>query len=81
MLAMPTIRIRDVPDALHERLKARAASVGLSLPALLLCEFAALAERPTMDELRARLEALDPIAGDPTPAQAVRTQRGRLDAG
>lgn len=48
------IHIRNVPDALHRLLKSRAALAGISLPDYLLSEIRRVAERPTLDELRAR---------------------------
>lgn len=69
------IQIRNVPEALHRRLKARAATMGLSLSDLLLREIAAVAERPTIDDLRARLAALEPVATDISAAEAVRAER------
>jgi len=57
---MGTIQIRNVPEGLHRRLKARAATMGMSLSDLLLGEIAAFAETPTPDELRARLAARSP---------------------
>ena len=70
------IQIRNVPDALHRRLKSRAALAGMSLSDYLLCEIRHVAERPTVDELRARLERR---RNDPSvaPAQAVRAERDR----
>jgi antitoxin FitA len=49
------IQIRNVPEDLHRRLKARAAMAGMSLSDYLLKEIGAVAERPTMEEMRARL--------------------------
>jgi len=72
---MSMIQIRNVPEALHRRLKARAALSGMSLSDLLLREIAAVAERPTLDELQARLAALSPVVADLTPAEAVRAER------
>ena len=69
------IQIRNVPDALHRRLKSRAALAGMSLSDYLLGEIRQVAERPTLDELRARL-ALRPGASLSTPpAEAVRAER------
>lgn len=54
---MPTmIQIRNVPDTLHRRLKSRAALAGMSLSDYLLGEIREVAQRPTIEELRARLE-------------------------
>jgi plasmid stability protein len=49
------IQVRNVPDALHRRLKARAAMAGMSLSDYLLDEFREIAERPTLAEFRERL--------------------------
>ena len=69
------IQIRNVPDALHRRLKSRAALAGMSLSDYLLNEIRRAAERPTLDELRVRLERRPETALSTDPAQAVRTQR------
>jgi len=71
------IQIRNVPDALHRRLKSRAALAGKSLSDYLLDEIRFAAERPTLDELRARLERRTRINPSVTPAEAVRTERER----
>jgi plasmid stability protein len=42
------IQVRNVPDALHRSLKARAAMAGMSLSDYLLVEFREIAERPTL---------------------------------
>jgi len=74
---MTMIQVRNVPDELHRRLKSRAALAGMSLSDYLLCEIRRVAERPTLDELRARLERRSQVALSETPAQAVRTERDR----
>jgi plasmid stability protein len=71
------IQIRNVPDALHRRLKSRAALAGKSLSDYLLDEIRFAAERPTLDELRARLEGRAKTNPSVTPAQAVRAERER----
>ena len=71
------IQIRNVPDALHRRLKSRAALAGMSLSDYLLGEIRQVAERPTLDELRARLERHPETALSVAPAQAVRAERDR----
>jgi hypothetical protein len=50
------IQIRNVPGALHRRLKSRAASAGMPLSDYLLKEIREVAERPSVEELRARLD-------------------------
>ena len=72
---MPMIQIRNVPEALHRRLKARAAMAGLSLSDLLLREVMIVAETPSVEELRARLAALPPVTTDISAAEAVRAER------
>ncbi len=72
------IQIRNVPDALHRRLKSRAAMAGMSLSDYLLDEIRRVAERPTLEELRARLEHRSAVSPSIAPAQAVRAGRDRL---
>jgi plasmid stability protein len=72
-----TIQIRNVPDALRRRLKSRAARAGMSLSDYLLGEIRRVAGRPTLNELRARLERRPRMIPSVTPAQAVRAERGR----
>ena len=75
-ICMPVmIQIRNVPDGLHRRLKARAALAGMSLSDYLLDHLRELGERPTIEELRARLESRSPVRPSITPAQAVRAER------
>jgi antitoxin FitA len=71
------IQIRNVPDALHRQLKSRAALAGMSLSDYLLREIRQVAERPTLDELRARLERRAEMTPSVAPAQAVRAERDR----
>jgi antitoxin FitA len=71
------IQIRNVPDVLHRRLKSRAALAGMSLSDYLLSEIRQIAGRPTLDELRARLEQRPGITPTLRPAQAVRAERDR----
>ena len=56
------IQLRNVPDALHRTLKARAAMAGMSLSDYLLAEIREVAERPTLAEFRARLQKREPVA-------------------
>lgn len=71
------IQIRNVPDALHRRLKSRAALAGMSLSDYLLSEIRQVAERPTIDELRARLDRRSTVSLSVEPADAVRAERDR----
>ena len=69
------IQIRNVPDALHRRLKARAALAGQSLSDYLLAEIREAAERPTMEELRIRLNTRQAVSLSLDPASALREER------
>jgi antitoxin FitA len=69
------IQLRNVPEALHRKLKARAALEGVSLSDYLLSEIARSAERPTLAEMRERLQRRDPAQLTVTPADAVRAER------
>lgn len=69
------IQLRNVPDALHRKLKARAAVEGMSLSDYLIGELRRSAERPTVQELKQRLESRTPVATRIAPARAVRRER------
>ena len=69
------IQIRNVPDALHRRLKARAALAGQSLSEHLLSQIKEISERPTLEELRQRLHARSAVTPSLSPAKAVRAER------
>jgi plasmid stability protein len=71
------IQIRNVPERLHRRLKSRAALSGMSLSDYLLREISQIGERPTIDELRARLHKLPPVIVSPSPAEVIRAERDR----
>ena len=73
-----TIRIRNVPDRLHRRLKARAARAGMSLSAYLLFEIREIANVPTLAELCERLDRCEPVTADIDSARMIREHR---DAG
>jgi antitoxin FitA len=69
------IQVRNVPDALHRTLKARAAMAGMSLSDYLLAEIREIAERPTLSELRQRVERRQPVNLAVSAAAVVRTER------
>jgi antitoxin FitA len=69
------IQLRNVPDALHRGLKARAAMAGMSLSNYLLAEINELAERPTLAELRERLHKHKPVSAQIDTALLVRHER------
>ena len=69
------IQIRNVPDTLHRRLKSRAALAGMSLSEYLLQQIRDVAERPTIEELRARLARRPAATLSVDTADAVRAER------
>ena len=69
------IQIRNVPEALHRKLKSRAALAGMSLSDYLLAELRRSAEKPTLAELRERLDKLPATNPIPSPEEAVRAER------
>jgi len=69
------IQVRNVPDAVHRTLKARAAMAGMSLSDFLLSEIQQIAERPTLGELRDRLHRREPVRLKTSAARAVREER------
>ena len=71
------IQVRNVPDALHRKLKIRAAEDGVSLSDLILTELRALAERPSMKEFLAKRETPIRAPLDPSPADIIRADRDR----
>lgn len=71
------IQIRNVPQPLHRKLKSRAALAGKSLSDYLLEEIRHVAERPTLEEMRARLESRSAVTLPITAAEAVRAERDR----
>jgi plasmid stability protein len=71
------IQIRNVPDPLHRKLKARAAMAGKSLSDYLLEEIRRVAELPTLEELRERVRNRSTVKPTPGPAEAVREERDR----
>ena len=69
------IQLRNVPDALHRHLKARAAMAGMSLSDYLLSEIKEIAERPTLEEMRERLNRRKPVSAHFDSALIIREAR------
>jgi antitoxin FitA len=69
------IQLRNVPDALHRSLKARAAMAGMSLSDYLLAEIREVAERPTLSELRERMEGRERVNLPKAAAAVIREER------
>jgi plasmid stability protein len=71
------IQVRNVPAELHRKLKSRAALQGMSLSDYLLREIQQIAERPTLQELAARLDTRTPVKYQISPARILREERSR----
>ncbi|MBA3421750.1 MAG: hypothetical protein H0U12_07645 [Thermoleophilaceae bacterium] len=69
------VQVRDVPEAVHRKLKARAADRGTSLSEYLRQELERIVESPTPQELRERLAQRAPVHLSETPAEAIRAIR------
>jgi len=69
------IQLRNVPEALHRSLKARAAMAGMSLSDYLLSEIKEIAERPTLAELRDHLHSRKAVTVPLDTGRMVREER------
>lgn len=69
------IQIRNVPDGLHRTLKAQAAMAGMSLSDYLLAEIRRLAERPTLSQLRERMQSRSTVKPAVSATDAIRHER------
>jgi plasmid stability protein len=69
------IQLRNVPDALHQVLKARAAMEGMTLSDYLIAEVRRAAERPTPREMRERLLSRASVTPKTWAAAAIRAER------
>lgn len=71
------IQIRNVPQRMHRKLKARAALAGMTLSEYILQELKKDLERPTREELLERISTLPGVKLSKTPAQVIREERER----
>jgi plasmid stability protein len=72
------IQVRNVPDQLHRKLKARAAEEGVSLSDYILKELQRMASRITPAELARRVLAEKPRPDfEPSIAELIREERDR----
>jgi antitoxin FitA len=69
------IQLRNVPDALHRRLKSRAALSGLPLSDFLIREVRKIAEHPSAEEMAERLQHRAPYVGKSDPTTIIREER------
>jgi antitoxin FitA len=71
------VQIRHVPDEMHRKLKARAALAGMSISEYLLREVERALERPTREELLARLRSRQRVEPSEPIATLVAAERGQ----
>jgi len=72
------VQIRNVPDGVHRKLKARAALEGMSISEYLLREIERSLERPTREELLARLRSRERVEpAEPIVAAVAAEREGR----
>jgi len=69
------IQVRNVPDALHRKLKGRAAVAGQSLSDYLLAELARIAARPTREEMLVRIHSRTRVRLKTSAATIIREER------
>ena len=69
------IQIRNVPDDVHRRLKARAAEQGMSLSDYLRAEVEKVAAILTPDEIKERLSRFPPPDLSEPPSAVIRRMR------
>ena len=69
------VQIRNVPEALHRKLKVRAADAGQTLSDYLLAELERVAARPTRDEMLTRLHSRRRVTLKTPAAKVVREER------
>ncbi len=68
---MTMIQIRNVPEDVHRRLKARAALEGVSLSDLALAELRRSLDRPTRRELLEQVASREPVTFGPSSTELV----------
>jgi plasmid stability protein len=69
------IQIRNVPDEIHRKIKARAALAGTSMSEFLLRELERIAARPTRQEILARIASRPSVDLEPSAAEILREER------
>jgi antitoxin FitA len=73
---MASVQVRDVPEDVHQALRAQAAAAGQSLNEFLLGRLREIAATPSVPQLLERIRSRGPYDG-PSSAEAVRA--GRAD--
>jgi plasmid stability protein len=69
------VQIRNVPDSVHRKLRARAAMEGMSLSEFLLREIRRVSEVPTRTELLERIAGRSPVETKGRVVAMLRAER------
>lgn len=69
------VQIRNVPDTLHRKLKARAAGAGQTLSDYLLAEMERLAALPTREQMLERIRSRTRVSLKTPVATVIREER------
>jgi plasmid stability protein len=69
------VQIRNIPNAVHRRLKARAATEGMTMSDFILREVRKALDRPSRQEMLDRLSARPKRSVTPSPARVIRAER------
>ena len=71
------VQIRNVPDAVHRQIKARAALAGMSLSEYLLREIREILEKPATEELLRRLDSQSRVKLSSSVVEIIREERDK----
>jgi len=71
------VQIRNMPEPMHRKIKARAAEAGMTLSDYLLRELKEVAEHPTREEIVKRLAERERFQPKTSPAMVLREERKR----
>ena len=69
------VQVRNVPDTLHRKLKARAADAGQTLSDFLLAEMERLASLPTRAQMLERIRSRKRVLLNTSAAAVIREER------
>lgn len=69
------IQIRNVPDSIHRKVKARAAEAGMTLSDYLLAEVERMVSLPSREEMLARLHSRGRVQLRAAAADIIRSDR------
>jgi plasmid stability protein len=74
-----TIQLRNIPDKLHRKLRARAACAGMTLSDFVIREMQKIVAQPTHEEIRRRIVMRPVVKLDVSAADLIREERDARD--